>query len=183
MNRDIRRLIAASELLGGIFIISGYTLLVTTGFRLDPAWQAVPGLVYGVSAMAAGIALFRGLRWGVPASVAVQALQVVSVSVISQFRYVAFAGPLAQLVVATTGVRFNVGGGGAFVAVPWSLDGSLGALGANLQAGVGFQPGTLADSQFTVAINFAAIYFLMRLIRPLRTESNTATGEVVAPAA
>jgi hypothetical protein len=183
MKRDITRLIAASELLGGIFLLSGYALLVTGGYRLDPAWQAIPGLAFGAFAMSAGIALFRGHRWGVSASLAVQALQVISMSVISHFRYVAFAGPLAQLIMATTGVRFNIGGGGAFVAVPWSQDGSLGALGANLEVGVGYQPGTLAASQFTIAVNFVAVYFLWRLLTLLGDHERPARSELVAPAA
>lgn len=132
--------------------------------------------------MGAGIALFRKQRWGVPASMAVQVLQLASVSVASHFRYVAFAGPVAQLIIATTGVRLNVGGGGAFTAIPWSQDGSLGAIGANLEGGVGFQPGTLAESEFTLAINFVAIYFLWHLSAKSDEKTQAAPVEPIAPA-
>lgn len=163
MKRDILTIIAASELLGGIFVLAGYAVFAATGYRLDPAWLAAPGIAFGLFSMACCIALFRGARWGVPASIGMQLLQVASVSVASHFRYVAFAGPFAQVIVATTGVRFDVGGGGAFVAFPFSQDGTLGALGTHLEVGVGFQPGTLAESGFMMAVNLVAIYFLWRL--------------------
>ena len=163
MNRDILRIIAASELLGGILLLAGYALVPLTGYRIDPAWQALPAMAFGAFSMAGGIALYRQYPWGVRASLGVQLLQVASFSVASHFRYVAFAGPLLQLIVSTTGIRINAGGGGAFVAVPWSYDGSLGALGAHLEAGIGFQPGPLSDSTFTMAANLVAIYFLWRL--------------------
>jgi hypothetical protein len=133
--------------------------------------------------MASGVALFRRNRWGVPASIGLQLFQIASFSVASHFRYVALAGPLVQLIVATTGVRLNIGGGGAFVAVPWSQDGSLGALGAHLEAGIGFQPGTLADSEFTMAVNLVAIYFLWRLFDFVGEKGRAASEESVAPAA
>jgi hypothetical protein len=164
MNRDILFIIAASELLGGICVLSGYAIIAIGGYRFDPAWQAITGIGFGVFAMASGVALLRRNRWGVPASIAVQLLQLVSISIASHLRYVVFAGPLLQFIVATTGVRLEAGGGGVFVAVPWSQDGTLGALGSHIEVGIGYQPGSLADSTFTMAINLTAIYFLWHLV-------------------
>lgn len=183
MNRDILRIIAASELLGGIFVLAGYALLGIAGYRLNPAWQALPAVAFGVLAMASGIALFRGMRWGVRASIALQLLQVASFSIASHLRYVALAGPIVQLIVATTGVRLEFGGGGAFVAVPWSQDGTLGALGVHLEAGIGYQPGTLADSGFTMGVNLLAIYFVWRLSDAVSAKDPAARDASVAPAA
>jgi hypothetical protein len=183
MKRDILRIIAASELLGGIFVLSGYALLALGGYRLNPAWQALPAVAFGAFAMVSGIALYRGRRWGVRASMLLQLLQIASFSIVSHLRYVALVGPIVQLIIATTGVRLEVGGGGAFVAVPWSQDGSLGALGVHLEAGLGFQPGTLADSEFTMGVNLLAIYFLWRLSAFVAANDSAATDVSVAPAA
>jgi hypothetical protein len=183
MNRNILPIIAASELLGGIFVLSGYALFALAGYRLNPAWQALPAVAFGAIAMASGIALFRGSRWGVRASIAVQLLQIASFSIASHLRYVALAGPIVRMIVATTGVRLEFGGGGAFVAVPWSQDGSLGALGVHLEAGLGYQPGTLADSEFTMGVNLLAIYFLWRLSALVGAKDPAASDLSVAPAA
>jgi hypothetical protein len=183
MNRDILSIIAASELLGGICVLSGYAMIPLTGYRLEPAWQAAPGLAFGVFAMASGVALLRRKRWGVSASIAVQLLQLVSVSIVSRVRYVALAGPVAQLIVATTGVRLEAGGGGAFVAVPWSLDGTLGSLGTQAQAGFGVQPSPLAESEFTMAVNLVAFYFLWRLSDYLGRNGKPLETVIIAPAA
>ena len=157
-------------------------LLHLQGYVLDPPWQAIPGLAFIALSMAAGILLLRNHRYGVPASILVQALQILSVSVPSRLRFVAVAGPIAQLIVATTGVRFEVGAGGAFVAVPWSDDGALGALGTHFEIGVGFAPGALVNSRFTVALNFAAVYFLWHLVRSVRRR-DAKNGAAVGPAA
>lgn len=164
MTRDKQGLIAGAQVVGGILVIAGYALFPLTGLYFDPAWQVVPPMAFGLMSMMAGIALFRQSRWAIPFSIVVQVLQLFSVSYPGHFRYVAFAGPLAQLICSTTGVRLNFGAGGAFAAFARSPDGTLGAPGVALQTGFGIQPGPMADSTLTIALNFVAIYFIYHLV-------------------
>ncbi|MDB4905989.1 MAG: hypothetical protein JWO05_773 [Gemmatimonadetes bacterium] len=181
MKQDILRIIAASELLGGIFALVGYALVPLAGFHFEPAWQPLTGIAFGAFAMACGIGLFRGARWGVPASISLQVSQLASFSVASHFRYVALAGPLVRVIVATTGVRFEVGGGGAFIAVPGGMDGTLGAVGVVVQAGFGFFPASLAESGFTMGVNLVAAYFLWRLAEFVGEPTPVVSQDSAAP--
>jgi hypothetical protein len=182
MKNDIRLIIASSEVVGGALVLVGYALVAAFGLRPDPLWQVFPGIVFALVSIAAGWLLHRRHRWGVALSLAVQGLQIANLSLPGTLRYVAFAGPLLQLVAASTGVRLNLGGGGAFVLVPWSNDGTLRAPGVNVAIGAGYQPGLLADSQVTLAINFVALYFLWRLLTSVRTEARHTESEVHARA-
>lgn len=158
------KVIAVFEILGGICVGIGYVMFLRSGYRFNPKWQAYPGLAFALLATGAGILMWRERRWGVPLSIAVQALQVLSLSLVAHVRYVALAGPLLQFIASTTGVYFELGGGGNFVAVPWSDDGTLGALGASFSVGTGYHPQPLSESTFTVGVNVAAAYCLWRLI-------------------
>ena len=163
MARGILSIVATSELVGGILAIVGWVLIAAT-HDVQPAWSILPAFGFGLLAMLSGILLFRQHHWGVPLSIAVQVLQILSISSVGQYRYVALAGPFSQLILASNGVRLNIGAGGAFVGVPWCQDGSLEAPGVSVDVDGGVMPGSLADSGFTVAINFVALYFLWRLL-------------------
>jgi hypothetical protein len=175
------RAIAVFEILGGICVGIGYVVFLLSGYRFNPMWQAYAGLAFALLATGAGILTWRKRPWGVPLSIAVQALQVASLSVVAHFRYVALAGPLLRLIVSTTGAYFELGGGGNFVAVPWSDDGTLGALGASFAAGTGYRPQPLSESTFTVGFNVVAAYCLWRLIAFAAAGRKAAPGPGAAP--
>ena len=181
MNSRPLRIIATLELLGGVSVVIGYAVLLSR-YHFNPAWQVYPGLLFSLLAIAAGILLLRSHPWGVPLSLALQASQVVSLSIVSHFRYVALAGPIAQLIVATTGFYFELGGGGSFVAVPWSTDGTLGALGMSFSFGTGYRPQPLSESTLTVGINIAAVYCLWLLATFASAERRKARAQRAASA-
>jgi hypothetical protein len=163
MKSRSMKLVAIFELLGGVSVVIGYAAVLSRG-HFNPAWQVYPGLLFALLAITAGVLLLRSHPWGVPVSIVLQALQIVSLSIVPTFRYVALAGPVAQVIVATTGFYFELGGGGSFVAVPWSTDGTLGALGMAFSLGGGYRPQPLSESTFTIGINIAAAYSLWLLV-------------------
>jgi hypothetical protein len=177
----MQRIIGSSELLGGILAIVGYAITASTGYRFEPAWQVLPGLALAVLSMTAGAQLLRERPSGVRMSLFAQLSQVLAVSAVSHFRYVAFAGPFVQLIVGTTGFRLHAGAGGGFIAVPWSQTGGLGAPSVVMEGGIGYQPRPFADSTLTVAINFVAVYFAWHLWRLLVEQTGDSATPVNAP--
>ena len=92
-----------------------------------------------------------------------QALQVVAITLVPDFRFVALAGPKLRLVLATTGVHLRGGFGGEFLLVPWARDGTIEAIAMQLELGGGYSPGPLAESTTTLGINLLAVAFLVHL--------------------
>jgi hypothetical protein len=154
---------------------------VLSRHHFNPAWQVYPGPLFALLAISAGILLLRSHPWGVPLSIVLQALQIVSLSIVPTFRYVALAGPVAQLILATTGFYFELGGGGSFVAVPWSSDGTLGALGMAFSMGGGYRPQPLSESTFTIGINIAVAYSLWLLVSHVAAERREARARQATP--
>jgi hypothetical protein len=113
-------------------------------------------------------------------SIATQSLQVVAFSVPSAFRYVALAGLKVRIVIASNGIHVPFGGGGEFLATSRPPNGSLTAVAIELQAGVRIADQPVSASQFTIAINLVAVYFLWRLLR-FRPAVLSVANTAVAP--
>lgn len=156
-------LLAATELLGGIFVIAGYALIQVMQPNYLAFWQIAMAVGFGVFATSAGVALLRSHRWGVPLSLALQALQLVAISSTSHFRFVSLAGIKVRLVVASNGGALLFGGGGEFLAIPFNPNGSIKGLGNELEVGLYFGDKPLEAAALTVGINLAAAFFAWRL--------------------
>ena len=164
------RTIALAEIVGGALVILAYRLTAfTPGIALAP-WQHVLGVLFGALAIVAGVLLLGRRPLGVRLSLAVQALQVLAITGMPDFRFVALAGPKLRLVLATTGVHLRAGFGGEFLLVPWARDGTLQAIAIELEIGGGYSPGPLADSTTTIGLNLLAILFVHHLWRASRRD-------------
>lgn len=151
-----------SELAGGILILFGAWQLAR-----DPAGHlhiVAPLFALGAAAFSAwaGRLLMLERPSGIVLSLFVQGLQIVSVS--GAWRYVLLAGPKLGVVIASAGLRFVAGGGGAFILSSAPPDGTLNAPGLalafNMSIGGDFERAT-----WSLGINLVAAYFFVRLWR------------------
>ena len=170
--------VAASELLGGIFVAVGYVMYHVARPDTLAGWQIALGLSFAVLAGYAGVQLMRGRLSGVRASIVVQLLQVVSFTVMPVARFVALAGLRAGPVISSAGIELRLRGGGDFVAIPFARDATLAAVGTGLEFGIRIALDGLASVAFDV--NVIALYFAWRLIRLLAESRSQLAESVVA---
>jgi hypothetical protein len=167
------RLLATCELIGGILAVVGYASYAATRPGGLTGWQFASGVAFGAFAAYAGVQLLLDRDAGIVTSLLVQALQIVSFTVVPAARLVALAGLRIELLIASNGVHARFGGGGEFIAIPFAPDGTLDGVGTELH--FGFQVADKLDaSTVTIGINLAAVYFLWRLLA-LRTEVRKAS--------
>ena len=173
--------IASVQLLGGLALLIGYALTAVTARTGFADWQFFLGALFGVFSCVAAVRLHRGLPNGVQLSMIVQAIQILAITVVPSLRFVAVAGIKLRIILASTGFYWQVGFGGEFIAVPFARDGSLGALGSELSIFGAVAPRPLEQSSLTVAVNLAALYFLIVLYKRARrvVESVDATSTSV----
>ena len=165
LDASTLRAIALAEIVGGALVIIGYRLMAFTPGITLAAWQHVLGVLFGGGAVLAGVLLLVRRPLGVRLSLLVQAMQVVAITWVPAFSFVALAGPKLRLVLATTGVHLRAGFGGEFLLVPWARDGTLTAIAVQVELGGGYSPSPLAESTTTLGINLLALVFMGHLWR------------------
>jgi hypothetical protein len=179
-NSSWLELLASSELLGAILTVVGYAIFVEGRPGTLAGWQVALGLIFATLAGVAGVQLWRGRTFGRRLSLAVQLLQIASLNVTPLVRYVALAGLRVGPVFSSAGVGFRVRGGGEFIAIPFSRDGTLFAVGSALEIGGRFAA-DLTGSGLSFDVNLLAVYFAWRLYR-LRDAELLPAAAPVAPA-
>jgi hypothetical protein len=159
------RFVASCLLLGGAAALASHAITAAMGPTAMANWQLQLGAAYGTSNIIVGALLFREQRHGPTLALAALSLQLVAITVVPTFRYVALAGPQVMLFGsdAAAGVQFGIGG--TFIAIPFARDGTLTSFGAALNFDIGFAPRPLHKASFTLGINLAAGYLMHRLFR------------------
>jgi hypothetical protein len=183
MTRHWVRFLGASQLLGGILVVSAYAVGAVAWPRAIAPWQNGLAVAFGAFVGFAGVQLLRASPRAIGLSIVAQAVQVFAATQVPGWRYVGIAGLKGQLILATNGIHVALGGGGEFIAVPWARNGSLDSIAANLETGLRIASNGLEHSTTTVGINVVAIYFLWKLVM-LRAETRPPqrSGTALAPA-
>lgn len=162
MRQTWVRVVAISELVGGVFILfGGWQLVRDSAGHLHVVLPLVMLGAAGLST-AAGRLLILERPSGIGLSMFVQGLQIVSVS--GAWRYVFLAGAQLTFVIASAGLRFFAGGGGAFILSNAPADGSLHAPGVSVAVNLGVG-GNFETATWALGINLVAAYFFARLWR------------------
>ncbi|MEO8878863.1 MAG: hypothetical protein ABI446_00540 [Gemmatimonadaceae bacterium] len=137
---------------------------------------ALLGIAFAILAGYSGYLLLRRRELGVSLSLITQALQVVGVRAAGQ--YAALAGLKATVLFSSAGEAVYAGAGGEFLISSTRVRAELDAFGFTFQSSYWVLTKPLATAELTIAINFAAIYFIYRLW-PLwySSESDTAASD------
>lgn len=132
----------------------------------------------GSFSMLAGILLLMRERSGLWLSLAVQLAQVVSFS--GAFRLVFMTGLKFVVIFASTGLGFDLGGGGWAILISEPTDGALKAIGIEGHISFGIMAKPLETSIWALGINVVAALFAYHLWRVIKTRE---PADPFAPAA
>ena len=175
------RTMARLQIVGGICCVAGS--LHPRGLEQGTYWFTVtlfPMAAGAVAAIAGILVLIREPR-AVQLSLIVQAAQVLAFS--GSGRFVFRAGLWATWLINSSGTGLVPGIGGHAIATMAPADGTLSALGYDLQVTLGLFGKGRATPAWSVGINLVAVYFTLLLWRALQRQAALRTLDAAAPAA